>query len=359
MKSKIYALSFCLFIQLFLVQLFSIECPEWMLKQINNDLARFKNRKISQEKMVRYFKSHCNDFHLQLIKFTILNNEISCEHGAVSDSFISRKDCFLEALTSLSKQIKLPDVCFYISMHDDLCGFNNKRNFPFFSQAKLKNDALILVPDYEAIKARYQVMSNSDITAEEIPWSHKREQLIWRGSSAQKCFDNSHIIQKSNIDKFSRVKLCQLSLQDPSLIDAKFTLLWQVEEPSLLETYAGEFVSYEQQGLHKYHIMIDGNSCTFSNSGWKFFLNSLIYMPDSPRIQWYYNELVPLVHYVPVNADLSDLVDKINWAMDNDVAAETIAHNAREFALTHLTLDQSLLYWYFLLLEYSKLNFIK
>jgi hypothetical protein len=128
---------------------------------------------------------------------------------------------------------------------------------------------------------------------------------------------------------------------------------------SCFNPYLGNFISYEQQGLYKYHIMMDGNTCTYSNSGWKFFLNSLVYKPDSPRIQWYYQALTPWIHYVPVNTDLSDLVDKIVWAMDNDIAAEMIAHNAREFALTHLILDQSLLYLYFLLLEYSKLNFLK
>jgi hypothetical protein len=51
------------------------------------------------------------------------------------------------------------------------------------------------------------------------------------------------------------------------------------------------------------------------------------------------------------------LVDQITWAIENDTSAQLIAKNGRDFAISHLCIEQSLIYLYFVILEYSKLNF--
>jgi len=55
----------------------------------------------------------------------------------------------------------------------------------------------------------------------------------------------------------------------------------------------------------------------------------------SPRgfRQWYYDDLEPWVHYVPVKADLSDLCDKIAWSAANGDECEKIAARGQAFAL--------------------------
>jgi len=56
---------------------------------------------------------------------------------------------------------------------------------------------------------------------------------------------------------------------------------------------------------------------------------------ESPRgfRQWYYDDLEPWVHYVPVKGDLSDLRDKIGWSAANGDECEKIAARGRAFAL--------------------------
>lgn len=49
-------------------------------------------------------------------------------------------------------------------------------------------------------------------------------------------------------------------------------------------------------------------------------------------------------HYVPVNRDLSNLVEKIQWAKQNDEVAREIAQQAQQFANEHLTPDKVLCY---------------
>jgi len=41
--------------------------------------------------------------------------------------------------------------------------------------------------------------------------------------------------------------------------------------------------------------------------------------------QWFYDELVPWEHYVPVAHDLSDLFEKIDWLREHDDEARKIS----------------------------------
>jgi len=39
---------------------------------------------------------------------------------------------------------------------------------------------------------------------------------------------------------------------------------------------------------------------------------------DSEYYEHFYHRLEPYKHYIPLNHDLSDVVDLIQWAIDND-----------------------------------------
>jgi hypothetical protein len=71
---------------------------------------------------------------------------------------------------------------------------------------------------------------------------------------------------------------------------------------------------------------------------------------------YFYDELIPWKHYVPVKADLSDLQEKIQWAKEHDAMAHEIAENARAFVLTHLMPEHILLYSYKTLVKYASLQ---
>ena len=97
----------------------------------------------------------------------------------------------------------------------------------------------------------------------------------------------------------------------------------------------------------------------YSNSGWRFFINSVVFIPNSGWEQWYYGALEPYVHYIPVECQLEDLVEKISWAKEHDAECKEIAKNAQRFARAHLTRSDHLVYLYYLIERYSQLNFIE
>jgi len=86
---------------------------------------------------------------------------------------------------------------------------------------------------------------------------------------------------------------------------------------------------------HKFLIDIDG----FSNA-WgllnKLMTGSTILKVASPHgfRQWYYDQLKPFEHFVPVAADLSDLIEKAEWVFTNDEDARAIGERGRELALS-------------------------
>jgi hypothetical protein len=339
--------------------IFSDEFPEWMQNQIDRDCQYYKDKTISLSKMEQYFREHVHDS--LLIKITIHNHQITIEGDSSHLIYQIRVPPIYHALLNVSNMFSLPDTIFLMCIGDAMVA--DSQDLPVFSMAKCKDhrgDQYLLFPDYECLAAKYQVVSNVDITKQNFPWKKKDAKLIWRGSTAQYSFcRDENIITVENYMCFSRLKLCLLSTVYPDLIDAKFTQFVQgAENIPMLQNFRGAWMSFEEQINHKYHIFIDGNATAYSHSGWKFFVNSLIFKPESKWIQWYHADWRPYIHYIPVKMDLEDLIDKLEWAKKHDKQAKRIANNMRKYARKRINPEANLLYLYLLINAYSQLNFV-
>ncbi|WP_267895632.1 glycosyl transferase family 90 [Polynucleobacter acidiphobus] len=84
----------------------------------------------------------------------------------------------------------------------------------------------------------------------------------------------------------------------------------------------------------KYLIDVDGNSNAWSSLFLKLLSGSVVLKVESEDgyKQWYYDRLIPWQHYVPVNKDLSDLQEKLDWLRDNDDRAKKLAKLGKDFA---------------------------
>lgn len=60
------------------------------------------------------------------------------------------------------------------------------------------------------------------------------------------------------------------------------------------------------------------------------------------------------IHYIPIKTDLSDLVEKLEWARNNDHEAKQIAKNGQKFANENLLPKDIFCYYAMLLDEFSK-----
>lgn len=152
---------------------------------------------------------------------------------------------------------------------------------------------------------------------------------------------------------YNRSRVVTLSLENESLIDARFNHLVQAKEEDDLQvffsTYFGQTLTLEEHIHYKYQLLIDGNSSAWMRGYWQMFSNCVIFKQESPYSQWYYNALEPYVHYVPVNYDMSNLVEKVLELQDDDELALKISKNQQTFAYENLTYARMLQYIYVVL----------
>lgn len=83
--------------------------------------------------------------------------------------------------------------------------------------------------------------------------------------------------------------------------------------------------------------------------------DAVVFKQDSEYYEHFYNELKPNVHYIPIRADLSDLVEKIRWAKAHDTEVRQIGSNGRLYATENL-LPKDIICYHAVLLK-VRLNF--
>lgn len=91
------------------------------------------------------------------------------------------------------------------------------------------------------------------------------------------------------------------------------------------------FMSIKEQLRYKYIVSIEGNDVA-TNLKWIMNSNSLCFM-RKPKVETWFMEgaLIPNYHYVLLNDDYSDLLDKINYYNNNPEQAKQIIQNANAY----------------------------
>ncbi|KAJ7288454.1 glycosyl transferase family 90-domain-containing protein [Mycena rebaudengoi] len=191
----------------------------------------------------------------------------------------------------------------------------------------------------------------------DVVWKDKKEQVYWRGMS------NGGHISGQNYRKFPRFRLVELARNHSDLIDARMTRFAEThctddtcDRDGIIKEYdiGGPMSPKEDIYHYKYLLDVDGN--TFSGRYFGLLRSgSLVF--KSTVFDEYFNEwLRPYVHYIPVQADLSDLVEKIEWAIAHDNEARLIQETGKLWADRVLTDSQNDCYFSAVLLEWARLQ---
>jgi hypothetical protein len=325
------------------------EPPKWMIEQIEKDLAPFQSG-ITREMLDHAFRGKKVD-RFSLIRFTIQNGHISFsldERNLSTRHFLQLLSC----IQKLNEHIKLPDVDFVVSLDDGLC--EDVGLGPCFTFAKDQSLDGVLIPDIKALAGNTILRQTISEANEKFKWEQKEEKCFWRGAST------GGFSTAATWHKLARSQLVLLSLAHPEMIDARFHKVIQCEPniPAILEAkgMVGSSVSREDHLKFKYLIDVDGNSCTYERYFWLLLSNSLVLKQMTQNVQWYYGGLTPYQHFVPVKADLSDLLEKIEWAKAHDAECKKMAERASQFVKDNLSSEDTLLYLYLLLQRYALLQ---
>jgi hypothetical protein len=193
-----------------------------------------------------------------------------------------------------------------------------------------------LVPDAIFIDERGYEAARNHFEQNDVPWDERRAIAFWRGTTTGLPTD-----PESGWRSLPRIALCEIGRDHRDLIDAGISDIVQIEDQATIEDILASdlmspFVPTTEFNRYKYHIDIDGNSNSWPGLFQKLLTGSPVLKVASSHNfrQWYYHRLTPWLNFVPIAADLSDLVDTILWLWSNDDVAKAIGENGRALALS-------------------------
>ncbi|XP_045412613.1 protein O-glucosyltransferase 3 isoform X2 [Lemur catta] len=104
---------------------------------------------------------------------------------------------------------------------------------------------------------------------------------------------------------------------------------------------------------YKYQVNVDGTVAAYRYP-YLMLGDSLVLKQDSPYYEHFYLALKPWKHYVPVKRNLSDLLEKVKWAKENDEEAKKIAKEGQLTARDLLQPHRLYCYYYRVLQKYAE-----
>lgn len=139
-----------------------------------------------------------------------------------------------------------------------------------------------------------------------------------------------------------RIKMLEIGRNNKELFDLH-DMKWLKSNNLFLNS--SKYISLTDL-VKTYSILIDIEGNGYSGRV-KFLLWSRrpLLLVDRPHKEYFFEYLKEWIHYVPVKRDLSDLVEKTRWCLENYEKARQIAINAYIFSMKYLTREACFNQW--------------
>ena len=234
---------------------------------------------------------------------------------------------------------------------------------PIFGSNRLKGAKDLVFANDQTSIGRYEIHLLSAFNAPH--WEYKTSAAVFRGTGTGINYTKV-ITDNISITNNPRYKLHQMTmLQNQGKLNCSVKLdfglteyqfrtnnrtfkKWVMEQFPLVKT-----LHYKEQFRFKYLVIVDGHAwpdrlAFYLSSGSLVFLATL-------HEEFVINQIIPNEHYIKIKPNLSDLIEKIEWAVKNDAEAKRIAENGKQFALNNLRKPNVKAYNAMLFMEYQAL----
>jgi hypothetical protein len=191
-----------------------------------------------------------------------------------------------------------------------------------------------LIPDALYMDTQGYDSPRRTVQENNVPWRDRLPVALWRGST-------TGLVPHSERGwrDLPRIRLCEIARDNPLIIDAGITNVVQIEDPAAADWLRSaalmrQHIPSSCFQKYRYQIDIDGNTNSWPGLFQKLLTGCPILKIASGEgfRQWYYDRLQPWINFIPVAADMSDLIEKITWLLANDEAARGIGEAGRELA---------------------------
>jgi hypothetical protein len=188
--------------------------------------------------------------------------------------------------------------------------------------------------------ADFRALCNSTM----VDWNARFPKVFWRGSTTgSRIYTPPGPGEPDNLNWLPRLQLCKVVQSEGlrELCDVGVSAITQIQEPYLIDRIKHSGLMKDRaarENFMRYRGVfdIDGNANAWSGLFCSLLGASCVLKVGSPNgyCQWYYPDLQPWVHFIPIRSDLSDLNDSVQWFAANQLKARDIAANGRELAVS-------------------------
>ncbi|MGD1277421.1 MAG: glycosyl transferase family 90 [Tepidisphaeraceae bacterium] len=148
------------------------------------------------------------------------------------------------------------------------------------------------------------------------------ERLLWIGNAA------THP---------TRQRFVEMAQKDPRICACPMTWLapQNARDAGAAWQPAGGFISPADHCQYRFLIDLQGRGFS-ARLKLLLFTGRPLFVQERRWNEYYFSELQPYVHYIPVREDLSDLISQLDWAHAHPDRCAAIAAEAQRFAQTRL-----------------------
>jgi hypothetical protein len=174
------------------------------------------------------------------------------------------------------------------------------------------------ISSFEETKKLIIIASKTDPTINKVGW-----------------FGNIHSPGTDVIEHHTRPLLKKIGDENPDLFD-----IFHINPINgIIDDKVTNYKSFETLTKYKYLIDIGGNGYS-GRLKYLLFSQRPVLIVDRVYIEYFYEDLIPFVHFIPVKEDLSDLIVQVNWMKNNPEKSLDIANNAFEFAINTFSINK-------------------
>lgn len=180
-----------------------------------------------------------------------------------------------------------------------------------YSTIYAMSDRVIPIPDYRCCydPKEYTFEETPERCAEAASASWTDKRIAWRGTIASSD-------ERRWLDLVAQRYPEKLLVEDP---------VWEQNQV---------YIPMTELAKYKYTLDIRGYGWT-DRVKILMQLGRPLFLVERPFIEWYFDRLIPMKHYIPVKEDLSDLVERYDYMESHTEEYDKIVSNAKRFVEDH------------------------
>lgn len=295
-------------------------------EQIDKDLNAFRTMNYTKARnaLLEQFENS-RASAIAICRYAVKNNQI---FRGCFGQHVGFKMFMDSMLLSMTRKMLLPDFEIFVNLGDWPVmkkGGQSRTSGPkpVFSWCGSDDSYDIVMPTYDLTESTIDNMDRvtldiMSVQKHRVAWDEKADKAFWRGRDARR----------------ERLQLVDIARAHPDLLNASLTnfFFFREEEKRYGKT---PYISFFKFFEYKYSINVDGTVAAY-RLPYLLAGDSLLMKQDSPFYEHFYKKMIPNEHFVPFKRDLSNLVEQIQWAKDNEDLVLKIIRSANDFVNENL-----------------------